>query len=398
MAEPLILAHDVGTSGVKSAGRRAGWRAARIGVDAARDVLRPRRRRRAGPGGLVDGRLPEHARARRALPRPAGGPCRHRGGWPDAGLPARRLGRRAAPAEHDPLGRPRHPRGRLHRPRSGLPCQRQRRRRPLAAGQDAMAQGPRAGRLPPRGPLPAGQGLGGRPHDGRVRLDRPLRRGARRLARRAHARRGGGPAGGPGPGGRQAAACPTGPRKWWGGWAMRPRGQMGLRAGVPVVAGAGDGCCATAGAGAVRPGDTYCCLGTTAWVATVAEGPTIDPQARVFNLPSLDGAGCGVYGTVQSAGRAVDWVMELLGEERPRPARRAAGRGAAGLRRARLPALPGGRAYADLGRPRARRLLRHRADARARALRAGRGGGRLVRAALGRSTCCARRRRSRPCG
>ena len=91
--------------------------------------------------------------------------------------------------------------------------------------------------------------------------------------------------------------------------------QMGLRAGVPVVAGAGDGCCATAGAGAVRPGDTYCCLGTTAWIATAAEGPTIDPQARVFNLPSLDGAGCGVYGTVQSAGRAVDWVMDLLGEE-----------------------------------------------------------------------------------
>jgi xylulokinase len=91
--------------------------------------------------------------------------------------------------------------------------------------------------------------------------------------------------------------------------------QIGLRDGVPVVAGAGDGCCATAGAGVVRPGGTYCCLGTTAWVALAAEGPLIDPQARVFNLPSLDGEGCDVYGTVQSAGRSVDWVMALLGEQ-----------------------------------------------------------------------------------
>lgn len=88
----------------------------------------------------------------------------------------------------------------------------------------------------------------------------------------------------------------------------------GLTAGVPVVAGAGDGCCATAGAGAVRAGDTYCCLGTTAWVATVAGGPWIDAQARVFNLPLLDGAGWSVHGVVQSAGRSVEWVMELLGE------------------------------------------------------------------------------------
>ena len=92
---------------------------------------------------------------------------------------------------------------------------------------------------------------------------------------------------------------------------------MGLMAGVPVVAGAGDGCCATAGAGAVRFGDTYCCLGTTAWIATVAGEPWIDPQARIFNVPSLDGEGWGVYGTVQSAGRSVEWVMALLGEPGP---------------------------------------------------------------------------------
>jgi len=89
---------------------------------------------------------------------------------------------------------------------------------------------------------------------------------------------------------------------------------MGLPSGIPVVAGAGDGCCATVGAGAVRPGDTYCCLGTTAWIASVAEGPFIDPKRRVFNILSMDGESCGVFGTVQSAGRSLEWVMDLLGE------------------------------------------------------------------------------------
>lgn len=89
---------------------------------------------------------------------------------------------------------------------------------------------------------------------------------------------------------------------------------LGLQSGIPVVAGGGDGSCATAGAGAVRPADAYCCIGTTAWVALTAEDPMIDPQGRIFNLTSLDGQTCGVFGTVKSAGLSVDWMMDLLGE------------------------------------------------------------------------------------
>jgi len=90
---------------------------------------------------------------------------------------------------------------------------------------------------------------------------------------------------------------------------------LGLPDGIPVVAGGGDGSCASVGAGAVRPGDIYCCIGTTAWIASVAAEPFIDPRMRVFNVPSLDGESCGVFGTVQAAGRSLDWAMELLGEE-----------------------------------------------------------------------------------
>ena len=89
---------------------------------------------------------------------------------------------------------------------------------------------------------------------------------------------------------------------------------LDLPAGIPVVAGGGDGSCASAGAGAVNIGDTYCCLGTTAWIAATTAEPLIDGQRRVFNVLALDGENNGVFGTVQAAGRSVDWAMDLLGE------------------------------------------------------------------------------------
>jgi len=90
---------------------------------------------------------------------------------------------------------------------------------------------------------------------------------------------------------------------------------LGLPAGIPVVAGGGDGACASIGAGAVRRNDTYCCIGTTAWIASVSPTPFLDDRQRVFNIATLDGEAFGVYGTVQCAGRSLDWVMELLGEQ-----------------------------------------------------------------------------------
>jgi len=89
---------------------------------------------------------------------------------------------------------------------------------------------------------------------------------------------------------------------------------MGLPDGIPVTAGGGDGSCATVGAGAVREGDTYCCLGTTAWIASMRPDAFIDPQMRLFCIQSLDGEGCGVFGTVQSAGRSLEWIMQTLDE------------------------------------------------------------------------------------
>jgi len=87
-----------------------------------------------------------------------------------------------------------------------------------------------------------------------------------------------------------------------------------LPAGIPVVAGAGDGPCASAGAGSSLAGDVYACLGTTAWISYTTEKPVFDAQARLFTLVSADGRNHGVFGTTQSAGRSVTWAMDLLGD------------------------------------------------------------------------------------
>ena len=89
---------------------------------------------------------------------------------------------------------------------------------------------------------------------------------------------------------------------------------LGLPDGIPVIAGGGDGACANAGAGIGR-GDMYCCIGTTAWLSYDSATPVLDAKKRVFNIPSLDGGGFGVFGTMQAAGKCVDWAKSLFGLE-----------------------------------------------------------------------------------
>ncbi|CAM4174949.1 FGGY-family carbohydrate kinase [Paenibacillus alkaliterrae] len=83
----------------------------------------------------------------------------------------------------------------------------------------------------------------------------------------------------------------------------------GLLAGTPVVIGGGDGSCAALGAGAVRTGDAYIYLGTTAWVSRTAAEPVIDEKRRVFNMCGPDAHSYNVLGTMQTAGAAYEWAV-----------------------------------------------------------------------------------------
>lgn len=90
---------------------------------------------------------------------------------------------------------------------------------------------------------------------------------------------------------------------------------LGLKAGIPVAVGAGDGPCANIGAGVVMPGEIYACIGTTAWIASVNTQPVFDVENRLFNYTSADGENCCVVGTVQAAGKSVQWIADLFKEK-----------------------------------------------------------------------------------
>jgi xylulokinase len=89
--------------------------------------------------------------------------------------------------------------------------------------------------------------------------------------------------------------------------------ELGISDGIPVIAGGGDGACANIGAGiTTNRRDVYCCIGTTAWVAYNTTLPVIDDRGRVFDIMSLDGESFGVFGTMQAAGKSIDWAQKLL--------------------------------------------------------------------------------------
>jgi xylulokinase len=88
---------------------------------------------------------------------------------------------------------------------------------------------------------------------------------------------------------------------------------LGLKKGVPVIAGGGDGACANVGVGiSVSEGGAYINLGTTAWISANSLVPVIDEKARIFDIMSLDGETFGVFGTMQTAGKCVAWLSELM--------------------------------------------------------------------------------------
>ena len=86
--------------------------------------------------------------------------------------------------------------------------------------------------------------------------------------------------------------------------------------GTPVVIGAGDGPCATCGAGVVREGDSYIYLGTSTWMGLASRTPVIDPEKRTntFNHFLKD-----LYmpaGSMQAGGGSLKWFKDTLcGEE-----------------------------------------------------------------------------------
>jgi len=87
----------------------------------------------------------------------------------------------------------------------------------------------------------------------------------------------------------------------------------GIPQGIPVVAGGGDGACASAGSGAAT-GDEYNYLGGTSWIGRIVPEPIID--MRLSSYCCLDER-VTTYGTVQAAGTSLEWVARMFSAEEP---------------------------------------------------------------------------------
>jgi xylulokinase len=90
-------------------------------------------------------------------------------------------------------------------------------------------------------------------------------------------------------------------------------GELGLREGVPVAAGAADTAAAMLGAGLLRPGPVQLTVGTGGQIVTLKESPDPDPHARTHLYRAAVPELWYSMAAVQNAGLALEWVRKVLG-------------------------------------------------------------------------------------
>ena len=91
---------------------------------------------------------------------------------------------------------------------------------------------------------------------------------------------------------------------------------LGLRAGLPVAAGAADTAAAMLGSGLTSPGPVQLTVGTGGQIVAPRDDPTPDPHERthLYRAAAADPPGL-LYSmaAIQNAGLALEWVREALG-------------------------------------------------------------------------------------
>lgn len=97
-----------------------------------------------------------------------------------------------------------------------------------------------------------------------------------------------------------------------GGLRQGAASDLGLVAGTPVIAGLGDVPAAQVGSGAVDPGDTHICIGTSAWLCVTTRQPKDLGKNGVFSLPAADPRSFAMVGEMETAGECLDWFVERM--------------------------------------------------------------------------------------
>jgi len=88
--------------------------------------------------------------------------------------------------------------------------------------------------------------------------------------------------------------------------------ETGLRAGTPVVAGAGDQAAGATGMGIVAPGTVSATIGTSGVVFAATDRPALDPRGRVHTFCHAIPGRWHVMGVTQAAGLSLRWFRDTF--------------------------------------------------------------------------------------
>jgi len=100
------------------------------------------------------------------------------------------------------------------------------------------------------------------------------------------------------------------PAETLGGLSRRAAQALGLQAGIPVAAGAGDSACGALALGLVSPDELVATCGSTDSLIALLETPTFDEST--VNLPYMDGGTWLAIAPMNASGAAVSWFSEVL--------------------------------------------------------------------------------------
>ena len=87
----------------------------------------------------------------------------------------------------------------------------------------------------------------------------------------------------------------------------------GLKAGTPVVAGAGDQAAGATGMGIVTPGAVFATIGTSGVVFAATDRPALDAKGRLHTFCHAVPGRWHVMGVTQAAGRSLRWFRDRFG-------------------------------------------------------------------------------------
>ena len=90
-------------------------------------------------------------------------------------------------------------------------------------------------------------------------------------------------------------------------------GVKGLKAGTPVVAGAGDQAAGATGMGIVIPGAVSATIGTSGVVFAATDRPALDPKGRLHTFCHAIPGRWHVMGVTQAAGLSLRWFRDCFG-------------------------------------------------------------------------------------